>query len=110
MGSKITPFDGLIAEGRVRVRTQGSRKKGSKKGWGEEYLTSGEFAPDGGGHCGLGFEICTPPPGFEINFKNPLQAGMPPFRSRGSTEAVTDEAFICLTLQSLKPLRQANHW
>lgn len=51
-----------------------------------------------------------PAPGFEINFKNPLQASMPPFRSRGSTEAVTDEAFICLTLQSLKPLRQANHW
>lgn len=35
MGSKITPFDGLIAEGRVRVRTQGSRKKGSKKGGGK---------------------------------------------------------------------------
>ena len=35
MGSNITPFDGLIAEGRVRVRTQGSGKKGSKEGGGK---------------------------------------------------------------------------
>lgn len=35
MGSKITPSNGLIAEERVRVRSQSSRKKRSQEGGGE---------------------------------------------------------------------------